>query len=520
MQITSTNSGIPRTLNRQPQAPAQSPEQPKKKSTTGLQLPPNNRYHWDDKVAKRVRLVRNAVLPLAFRMTDEGFENIPKDGNFILSSTHQGMPDAVLASRLMDDKPFGAMADINQFKGIVGKAMSGSGAFPVDRYKEYEGDFPKPAEHAKEILNTGESFLLYPEGRIFNDDRVHPFQPGVGKICVDSNVKYALPVAHDYRKDREFHPVETGVGVLLSAAVTGAGLWAAAQGGLAGGIAGALTGLISGAVLGGSIGAVYFGNRNWHPLLADTLRQMSADGVKKSLAFFTSAFSSYSGCRQYRENILEARVAVGDTAPEVDKLRAFWNHPGFLGPMADSMRAVYAGLEAQKTAVLFTAHSIPNSMAENCRYEQQLQEACRLVAEQAGVSEYELDYQSRSGSPQTPWLEPDVCDRIRQLAEAGKTDMVVLPIGFISDHMEVLYDLDTEALELCQELGVRLHRLPTVGTHPEFVKMIVELVRERCGLQSEKRSLGSQGPSHDVCPSNCCLAGAAPRRPAQVPSAP
>ena len=259
---------------------------------------------------------------------------------------------------------------------------------------------------------------------------------------------------------------------------------------------------------------VYFGNRNWHPLLTDTLRQMSADGVKKSLAFFTSAFSSYSGCRQYRENILEARAAIGDDAPEVDKLRAFWNHPGFLGPMADSMRAVYAGLDPQKTAVLFTAHSIPNSMAENCRYEQQLREACQLVAEQAGVSEYELDYQSRSGSPHTPWLEPDVCDRIRQLAEAGKTEMVVLPIGFISDHMEVLYDLDTEALELCQELGVCLHRLPTVGTHPEFVKMIVELVRERCGLQSEKRSLGSQGPSHDVCPSNCCLAGAGPRRPA------
>ena len=261
---------------------------------------------------------------------------------------------------------------------------------------------------------------------------------------------------------------------------------------------------------------VYFGNRNWHPLLADTLRQMSADGVQKSLAFFTSAFSSYSGCRQYRENIIEARATVGEQAPSVDKLRAFWNHPGFLGPMAESMRTVYRTLDPQKTAVLFTAHSIPLSMAENCRYEQQLQEACRLVAAQAGVTEFELDYQSRSGSPHSPWLEPDVCDRIRQLAEAGKTDMVVLPIGFISDHMEVLYDLDTEALEVCEELGVRLHRLPTVGTHPEFVKMIVELVRERCGLQSEKRSLGSQGPSHDVCPTNCCLPGAAPSRPVRA----
>ncbi|MBX3168688.1 MAG: ferrochelatase [Candidatus Eremiobacteraeota bacterium] len=251
---------------------------------------------------------------------------------------------------------------------------------------------------------------------------------------------------------------------------------------------------------------VYFGNRNWHPLLPDTLRQMAGDGVKKALGFFTSAFSSYSGCRQYRENIIEARSQVGEAAPEVDKLRAFWNHPGFLEPMADSMREVYAGLSPEHTAVLFTAHSIPTSMAEGCRYEQQLEEACRIVADRACVANYELDYQSRSGSPHVPWLEPDVCDRIRELAGQGKTDMVVLPIGFISDHMEVLYDLDTEALELCQELGVRLHRLPTVGTHPQFVAMIVELIKERCGLQSERRALGSSGPSHDICPANCCLA--------------
>ena len=258
---------------------------------------------------------------------------------------------------------------------------------------------------------------------------------------------------------------------------------------------------------------VYFGNRNWHPLLPAALDQMAGEGVKKALAFFTSAFSSYSGCRQYRENIQEARAQVGEAAPEIEKLRAFWNHPGFLEPMADAMREVYAKLEPQSTAVLFTAHSIPNSMAENCRYEAQLQEACRIVADLAGVAEFELDYQSRSGSPHVPWLEPDVCDRIRQLSAEGKTDMVVLPIGFISDHMEVLYDLDTEALELCQELGVRLHRLPTIGTHPQFVKMIVELVKERCGLQTEKRALGSSGPSHDTCPTNCCLAGTPLRRP-------
>lgn len=266
MQIQSTNNGIARSLNRQPQkpadapqdtqAPAPKPEAPnEKKPTTSLELPPNNRYHWDEKIAKRTQQARDILLPLAFRIKEEGFENIPKDGNFIVGPTHQGMPDAFLASRLMGDKPFGSMSDINQFKGIVGKALSGSGSFPVDRYKEYEGDFPKPAEHTKEILNTGESFIFYPEGRIFNDDHVHPIQPGVGKISVDSSVKYALPVAQDYRKDREFHPVETGVGVLVSAAITAAGIWAGGQGGLAGGIAGAVTGLISGAVLGGAAGA-------------------------------------------------------------------------------------------------------------------------------------------------------------------------------------------------------------------------------------------------------------------------
>ncbi len=258
MQIQSTNNGIARSLNRQPQKPADAPkpQAPKeKKPTTGLELPPNNRYHWDEKIAKRTQQARDILLPLAFRIKEEGFENLPKDGNFILGPTHQGMPDALLASRVMGDKPFGSMCDINQFKGVVGKALSGTGSFPIDRYKEYEGDFPKPAEHAEEILNTGESFLIYPEGRIFNDDHVHPIQPGIGKISIDSSVKYALPVAQDYRKDREFHPVETGVGVLISAAITAAGIWAGGQGGLAGGIAGAMTGLISGAVLGGAAGA-------------------------------------------------------------------------------------------------------------------------------------------------------------------------------------------------------------------------------------------------------------------------
>jgi len=259
---------------------------------------------------------------------------------------------------------------------------------------------------------------------------------------------------------------------------------------------------------------VFYGNRNWHPFLADALRDMRAQGVHRALAFFTSAFSSYSGCRQYRENLAEALEQVGEGAPEIHKLRNFYNHPGFLLPLAEQLGAACDKLGSESRAVLFTAHSIPRSMADHCRYEQQLAEACRIVAERAGDSDYELVYQSRSGSPHQPWLEPDVCDRIRQLAESGVGHIVISPIGFVSDHMEVLYDLDTEAADLCRELGLVLHRLPTIGTHPRFVEMIVELIEERLGTVQQRRSLGEYGPSHDFCPANCCLNGDAPRKPA------
>lgn len=257
---------------------------------------------------------------------------------------------------------------------------------------------------------------------------------------------------------------------------------------------------------------IYFGNRNWHPFLLDTLVQMRADGVRRALVLFTSAFSSYSGCRQYRENLAEASAKLGDGAPEFDKLRFFYNHPGFVEPLADSLRECWKDLPPEKSAVLFTAHSIPLTMAQNCRYEEQLRESSHLVAELAGVSKWELVYQSRSGPPSQPWLEPDVGDRIRELAQNGVREVVVLPIGFVSDHLEVLFDLDTEAAELCQELGLGFHRLPTIGTDPRFVRMIVELIKERSGLQTEKRALGSFGPSHDVCGPGCCLHGVAPQR--------
>lgn len=253
---------------------------------------------------------------------------------------------------------------------------------------------------------------------------------------------------------------------------------------------------------------IYFGNRNWKPYLKDALQQMKEDGVKRALAFFTSGFSSYSGCRQYRENIVQAQADVGPGAPTVDLLRKFYNHPGFIDAMAELTTLTLETLPngaREHNKVLFVAHSIPQSMADHSRYESQLAESSHLIAEQAGVSDWQLVYQSRSGSPQQAWLEPDVCDRIGEIAGVGYQAVTVVPVGFISDHMEVLFDLDHEASETAQGLGLQMARVPTVGTHPKFVSMIGELVAERLGLQTERRAVGSFPPSYDVCPANCCL---------------
>ncbi|MFM9065872.1 MAG: ferrochelatase [Planctomycetota bacterium] len=265
---------------------------------------------------------------------------------------------------------------------------------------------------------------------------------------------------------------------------------------------------------------IYFGNRNWHPLMADTLRQMAADGVHRALAFVTSAYSSYSGCRQYRENIEAARQVVGPEAPVVDKLRVFYNHPGFVDPMVELVRESLATIPEERratTQLLFTAHSIPQAMSDNCNYVKQLTEAARLVASQTsdlGVAadRWQLVYQSRSGPPTQPWLEPDVSDALRAAQASGATDAIVIPIGFISDHMEVMFDLDVEAHDLCQEIGLHMIRCPTVGTHPRFVRMIAELVKERMSEQPERLALGQYGPNHDVCPVDCCKYE--PQRPA------
>ena len=263
---------------------------------------------------------------------------------------------------------------------------------------------------------------------------------------------------------------------------------------------------------------VYWGNRNWHPLLADTMRRMADDGVRRAFAFVTSAYSSYSGCRQYRENLERAREAAGPGAPEVLKLRVFYNHPGFIEPMAERVLTAFERIPAERraaAALVFTAHSIPVSMAESSRYVQQVEEACKLVAQLAARSPYRLVYQSRSGAPGQPWLGPDILEYLRGLAATGAArDVVIAPIGFISDHMEVLYDLDTEARQLCEQLGLNMVRAETVGADPRFAAMIRDLVLERMGALAERRALGVWGPSHDVCPEDCCPNSPRPNNPA------
>lgn len=259
---------------------------------------------------------------------------------------------------------------------------------------------------------------------------------------------------------------------------------------------------------------IYFGNRNWHPLLPDTLAQMAQHGIQRALAFFTSAFSSYSGCRQYRENVAAAQAQVGPNAPQVEKLRFFYNHPGYIEPVVERVRDALQQIPADRRAaarLAFTAHSIPLAMSAGCRYVAQLEESCRLVAGALEHQNYQLVYQSRSGPPSQPWLEPDICDHLRDLASQGVQDVVVMPIGFISDHLEVLYDLDTEARQVADELGMNLYRASTVGTHPCFVRMIRELVQERLDPTLPKPALGTLGPSHDVCPADCCLPGTRPQ---------
>jgi ferrochelatase len=255
---------------------------------------------------------------------------------------------------------------------------------------------------------------------------------------------------------------------------------------------------------------LYFGNRNWTPFVTDTVAKMRDDGVQRALLFVTSAFSSYSGCRQYREDIERAVAAVGEGAPEFDKIRVFYNHPGFIEPMVERIQEALARFpEAHRDSVeiVYTAHSIPLAMAQTSAYEVQLQETVRLVSDLAGVTRYRLAYQSRSGAPHVPWLEPDILDVLNTLHAEGKDDVIVCPIGFISDHLEVLFDLDEEGAECAQELGMTYVRAGTAGVHPRFVAMIRELIEERMQEHPVRLALGNRTPDDDCCPEKCCEIG-------------
>ncbi len=265
---------------------------------------------------------------------------------------------------------------------------------------------------------------------------------------------------------------------------------------------------------------VYWGNRAWHPLLPDTLRQMHADGIRRALCFVTAAYSSYSGCRQYREELARARAEIGEHAPMLEKLRVFYNHPGFIEPQVDFVVDALGALpeRARATAdIVFTTHSIPSTMARHCDYEAQHHEACRLVMREFPGRNWDLVYNSRSGPESVPWLEPDINDHLETLAARGATGVVVVPIGFVSDHMEVIYDLDVEAKATAERLALPFARAATVGTEERFVRMIRELVLEQMEGTSP-RALGTSTSAARPCPPDCCLTPRQEERPA-VPSA-
>jgi protoporphyrin/coproporphyrin ferrochelatase len=264
---------------------------------------------------------------------------------------------------------------------------------------------------------------------------------------------------------------------------------------------------------------LYWGNRNWHPMLADTLATMRDDGIKRALAFVTSPYGSYSSCRQYLEDIAAARAAVGPQAPVVHKLRHYHDHPGFVEPLADGVREARAGLpqtRPERTRLVMTAHSIPTSMAATAgpdggRYEAQLDETARLVAK-AGAPDlgWDLVWQSRSGPAHMPWLEPDINEHLESLAAQGVQAVVVSPIGFVSDHLEVVWDLDTEAADTAKRLGLAYARAATPGVDPRFVAMVRQLVQERIAVEQAtdpatvtRERLGDV-PVWDTCASHCC----------------
>jgi len=259
---------------------------------------------------------------------------------------------------------------------------------------------------------------------------------------------------------------------------------------------------------------IYWGNRNWKPYVADAVRQMRDDGVRRALVFATSATASYSSCRQYREDMANALRVAGEGAPELVKLRHFFDHPGFVTANADAVAAALAELPARvrdDARLVFTAHSIPESMNDssgpqhNGLYEQQQRETARLVAEavRGPGAEFDLVWQSRSGPPEAAWLAPDVNDHLQSLAARGVRALVVAPTGFVSDHIEVRWDLDDEARETAAELGMAFARAATAGTHPAFLDAIGDLIDEHLS-GAVPQALGTLGLCGIDCPERCC----------------
>ena len=275
---------------------------------------------------------------------------------------------------------------------------------------------------------------------------------------------------------------------------------------------------------------VYWGNRNWDPYLADTLQQMAADGVTRAACFVTSAYSSYSSCRQYRENLFDATAAAqeaGVQAPALDKLRHYFNHPGFVEPNVDAVVAALADLPDDvrgDARILFVTHSIPTSMNDTSgdpeagggAYQRQHEDVAAVIADRVAEitgtrHAHELVFCSRSGAPHIPWLEPDVNDRLEELSGEGASAVVVAPVGFVSDHMEVIYDLDTEAKETAERLGLPFRRAATAGVDPRFVAVVRELLLERAAIErgeaeadASRPAVGEVGPMWNQCPVGCC----------------
>ncbi|MGW5317245.1 ferrochelatase [Nocardia thailandica] len=273
---------------------------------------------------------------------------------------------------------------------------------------------------------------------------------------------------------------------------------------------------------------VYFGNRNWHPLVEDTVARMAAEGVRSALVFPTSAWGGYSGCRQYDEDIARARAAVGDNAPRLTKLRQYFDHPLLIESFADAIRAATERLPADRregARLVFTAHSVPVAADRSAGppadgghlYSRQVAEAARLSALAAGVPDYDVVWQSRSGPPQVPWLEPDIVDHLDALHAEGVDAVVVCPVGFVSDHLEVIWDLDNEAAERAAELGMAFARAATPGTDPRFARLVAELVDEHLadGPVRELGDVPGYGCTVDgaPCATGCCALPPRPGRP-------